>query len=136
MKVEFSMSSEERQDIIEIFQQLINEHPVESRQDLTNIISSILLNILNSAKDSVIRMCAECIKETLEESPIYQDLISRYGEQEVWEGSKNEESSVEDSSLVAVDVGESSDEVQKILDAWNEAIKRKEYVLAERKYKS
>ena len=136
MKVEFSMSSEERQDIIEVFQQLINEHPVKSRQDLANIISSILLNILNSAKDSVIRMCAECIKETLKESPVYQNLISQYGEQEVWEGSKNEESSVEDSSLVAVDVGESSDEVQKILDAWNEAIKRKEYVLAERKYKS
>ena len=136
MKVEFSMSSEERQDIIEIFQQLINEHPVKSRQDLANIISSILLNILNSAKDSVIRMCAECIKETLEESPVYQNLISQYGEQEVWEGSENEENPIEDSSLVAVDAGESSDEVQKILDAWNEAIKRKEYVLAERKYKS
>lgn len=130
------MSPEERQDIIEIFHQLINDHPVESRQDLTNIISSILLNIFNSAKDSVIRMCTECIKETLEESPIYQSLITQYGEQEVWEGSSYTETDTEDSNLVAVDAGESSDEVQKILDAWNEAVKRKEYVLAERKYKS
>lgn len=127
------MSPEERQDIIEIFHQLINDHPVESKEDLTNIISSILLNILNSAKESVIRMCADCIKETLKESPVYQTLITRYGEQAVWEGSGDTE---EDSSLIAIDSGETSDDIQKILDAWNVAVSKKEYVINERKYKS
>lgn len=114
MKVEFTMSPEERDQILEVFHQLINKNPVESKEDLTNIISSILLNILNSAKESVIRMCTDCIKETLKESPVYQTLITQYGEQIVWEGSGDTE---EDSNLVAIDSEKNSDEVQKILDA-------------------
>lgn len=135
MKVKFLISPEERQDIMEIFHQLINNHPVESRQDLSNIISSILLNILNSAKESIIRICGDCVKETLEESPVYQSLIDQYGEKEVWEGSEDIKNDIDD-SFVAVDAGETSDDIQKILDAWNVAVSKKEYVVNERKYKS
>lgn len=136
MKVTFEMSPEEREDIINVFLDLINKNPVNSGDDLIKIIATIISNILHSGEESIMLMCTECVKETLEESPVYQSLIEQYGEKEAWEGSENKKSSIEDSSLVTVDVRESSDEVQKTLDTWNATIKRKEYLLAERKYKS
>lgn len=132
MKISFECSPEEREMIVQQFEALCSEHPIKEQQDLINIISTVLLNILNSAKESMLQMVTSLVKETLEQgSAVYQALINNLDENEVWNGTEDF-----DDSLVAVDAEESNDEVQKILDAWNGAVKRKEYLLAERKYKS
>ena len=132
MKISFECSPEEREMIIQQFEALCSEHPIKEQQDLINIISTVLLNILNSAKESMLQMTISLVKETLEQgSAVYQALINNLDENEVWNGT--EES---DDELVVVDAGESNDEVQKILDAWNKAVKNKQYLVADRTYKS
>lgn len=132
MKISFECSPKEREMIVQQFEALCSEHPIKEQQDLINIISTVLLNILNSAKESMLQMAISLVKETLEQgSAVYQALINNLDENEVWNGTEETED-----GLVAVDAGESNDEVQKILDAWNKAVKNKQYLVADRTYKS
>lgn len=138
MKVHLEISPEERGSILEVFHDLINKHPVNSAQDLVNTISIILMNILNSSKDSIVRMSAELVKETLQESPIYQALTSQYDEKVIWEG--NEPDTITEKTpegeLVSYNTEENSDEEQQFIDLWNNLVKKKEYIVIENKYKS
>lgn len=132
MKISFECSPEEREMIVQQFEALCSEYPVKEQQDLINIISTVLLNILNSAKESMLQMAISLVRETLEQgSVVYQALINNLDENEVWNGTEDS-----DDGLVAVDTEESTDDIQKILDAWNKAVKNKQYLVAERKYKS
>lgn len=138
MKVHLEISPEERESILEVFHDLINEHPVNSAQDLVNTISTILMNILNSSKDSIVRMSAELVKETLQESPVYQALTSQYDEKVIWEGNEPDTITEEtpEGELVSYNTGENSDEEQQFIDLWNNLVKKKEYIIIENKYKS
>lgn len=132
MKISFECSPEEREMIVQQFEALCSEHPIKEQQDLINIISTVLLNILNSAKESMLQMAISLVKETLEQgSAVYQALINNLDENEVWNGTEETED-----GLVTVDARESSDDVQKILDAWNKAVKNKQYLVTDRTYKS
>lgn len=138
MKIHLEISPEERESILEIFHDLINEHPVNSAQDLVNTISTILMSILNSSKDSIIRMSTDLVKETLQESPVYQALTSQYDEKLIWEGDTPDTISEEtpEGELVLYNTGENTDEEQQFIDLWNNLIKKKEYIVIENKYKS
>lgn len=132
MKISFECSSEEREMIVQQFEALCSEYPVKEQQDLINIVSTVLLNILNSAKESMLQMAITLVKETLEQgSTVYQALIKSMDEESIWNGTEEV-----DADLVAIDAGESNDEVQKILDAWNEAVKNKQYLVVDKTYKS
>lgn len=132
MKISFECSPEEREMIVQQFEALCSEYPIKEQQDLINIVSTVLLNILNSAKESMLQMAITLVKETLEQgSTVYQALVKSMDEESIWNGTEEA-----DADLVAVDAGESNDEVQKILDAWNKAIKNKQYLVADRTYKS
>lgn len=138
MKIHLEVSPEERESILEIFHDLINEHPVNSSQDLVSTISTILMSILNSSKDSIIRMSADLVKETLQESPVYQALASQYDEKSIWEGNTPDtiiEETLE-GELISYNTGENTDEEQQFIDLWNNLIKKKEYIVIENKYKS
>lgn len=118
MKIHLEISPEERESILEIFHDLINEHPVDSAQDLVNTISTILMSILNSSKESMIRMSADLVKETLQESPVYQALASQYDEKIVWEGN-NPDTITEETSegeLIQYNTGENTEEEQQFID--------------------
>lgn len=130
MQIKFEMSPEEREEIIEKFLELVNQNPIESKDDLIRIIATIISNILDSADESIMQMCAECVKETLETSPVYQALVKQYANQTFLEDTTQKMISV------AIDSNEILDENQKILEIWNQTIARKEYVIMEQKYKS
>lgn len=138
MKIHLEISPEERESILEIFHDLINEHPVNSSQDLVSTISTILMSILNSSKDSIIRMSADFVKETLQESPVYQALASQYDEKSIWEGNTPDTITEEtpEGELVLYNTGENTDEEQQFIDLWNNLVKKKEYIVIENKYKS
>lgn len=138
MKIHLEISPEERESILEVFHDLINEHPVNSAQDLVNTISTILMSILNSSKDSIVRMSTDLVKETLQESPVYQALTSQYGEKLIWEGDTPDTITEEtpEGELVLYNTGENTDEEQQFIDLWNNLIKKKEYIVIENKYKS
>lgn len=132
MKISFECSPEEREMIVQQFEALCSEYPVKEQQDLINIVSTVLLNILNSVKESMLQMAISLVKETLEQgSTVYQALIKSMDEESIWNGTEEV-----DADLVAIDAGESNDEVQKILDAWNEAVKNKQYLVVDKTYKS
>lgn len=78
MKVSFECTPEEREEIIQQFEERVSQNPVTNPQELMNILSDIIINIMNSGKDSVLLMCTKCVQETLEESPIYQALIKQF----------------------------------------------------------
>ena len=138
MKIHLEISPEERESILEIFHDLINEHPINSAQDLVNTISTILMSILNSSKESIIRMSADLVKETLQESPVYQALASQYDEKSIWEGNNSDTITEETSEgeLIQYNTGENTEEEQQFIDLWNNLIKKKEYIVIENKYKS
>ena len=138
MKIHLEISLEERESILEVFHDLINEHPVNSAQDLVNTISTILMSILNSSKDSIVRMSTDLVKETLQESPVYQALTSQYDEKTIWEGDTPDTITEEtpEGELVLYNTGENTDEEQQFIDLWNNLIKKKEYIVIENKYKS
>ena len=138
MKIHLEISPEERELILEVFHDLINEHPVNSAQDLVNTISTILMSILNSSKDSIVRMSTDLVKETLQESPVYQALTSQYDEKLIWEGNTPDTITEEtpEGELVLYNTGENTDEEQQFIDLWNNLIKKKEYIVIENKYKS
>lgn len=138
MKIHLEISPEERESILEVFHDLINEHPVNSAQDLVNTISTILMSILNSSKDSIVRMSTDLVKETLQESPVYQALTSQYGEKLIWEGETPDTITEEipEGELISYNTGENTDEEQQFIDSWNNLIKKKEYIVIENKYKS
>ena len=138
MKIHLEISPEERESILEVFHDLINEHPVNSAQDLVNTISTILMSILNSSKDSIVRMSTDLVKETLQESPVYQALTSQYDEKTIWEGDTPDTITEEnpEGELVLYNTGENTDEEQQFIDLWNNLIKKKEYIVIENKYKS
>lgn len=138
MKIHLEISPEERESILEVFHDLINEHPVNSAQDLVNTISTILMSILNSSKDSIVRMSTDLVKETLQESSVYQALTSQYGEKLIWEGDTPDTITEEtpEGELVLYNTGENTDEEQQFIDLWNNLIKKKEYIVIENKYKS
>lgn len=138
MKIHLEISPEERESILEIFHDLINEHPINSAQDLVNTISTILMSILNSSKESMIRMATDLVKETLQESPVYQALASQYDEKIVLEGNNPDTITEEtpEGELIQYATGENTDEEQQFIDLWNNLIKKKEYIIIENKYKS
>lgn len=138
MKVHLEISPEERESILEVFHDLINEHPVNSAQDLISTISTILMSILNSSKESIIRMSADLVKETLQESPVYQVLASQYDEKSIWEGNTPDTITEEipEGELIQYNTGENTEEEQQFIDLWNNLVKKKEYIVIENKYKS
>ena len=118
MKIHLEVSPEERESILEVFHSLINENPDNSAQDLINIVSTILMSILDSSKESMIRMCAELVKETLNESPVYQTLITQYDEKTIWEENTSDTITEEtpEGELVLYNTGENTDEEQQFID--------------------
>lgn len=127
MKVSFECTPEEREEIIEQFEERVSQNPVTNPQDLMNILSDIIINIMNSGNDSIVLMCTKCVQETLEESPIYQALIKQFDGVDIY-GYDSETTELESQSMLSKE--------DEFIDEWNEAIKRKEYIVISNQYKS
>ena len=128
MKVSFECSPEEREEIIRQFEERVSQNPVTNQQELIQVISEIITNIINSGKDSILLMCTKCVQETLEESPVYQALIKQFDENNIWDYPEDENSELESQSMLSKE--------DEFIDKWNDAIKRKEYVVISNQYKS
>ena len=126
MKVSFECTPEEREEIIQQFEERVSQNPVTNPQELMNILSDIIINIMNSGKDSILLMCTKCVQETLEESPIYQALIKQFEGTDIYGYDDNSE--LESQSMLSKE--------DEFIDKWNDAIKRKEYFVVESKYSS
>lgn len=126
MKVSFECTSEEREEIIKQFEERVSQNPVTNPQDLMNVLSDIIINIMNSGKDSILLMCTKCVQETLEESSVYQALIKQFDGVDIYGYDDNSE--LESQSMLSKE--------DEFIDRWNEAIKRKEYFVVESKYSS
>ena len=127
MKVSFECTPEEREEIIKQFEERVSQNPVTNPQDLMNVISDIIINIMNSGKDSILLMCTKCVQETLEESPIYQALIKQFEGTDIY-GYDSETTEFESQSMLSKE--------DEFIDKWNDAIKRKEYIVISNQYKS
>lgn len=127
MKVSFECTPEEREEIIKQFEERVSRNPVTNPQDLMNILSDIIINIMNSGKDSILLMCTKCVQETLEESPIYQALIKQFNGTDIY-GYDSETTELESQSILSKE--------DEFIDEWNDAIKRKEYIVISNQYKS
>lgn len=128
MKVSFECTPEEREEIIQQFEERVSQNPVINPQELMNVISDIIINIMNSGKDSILLMCTKCVQETLEESPVYQALIKQFDENSIWDYPEDDNSELESQSMLSKE--------DEFIDKWNDAIKRKEYFVVESKYSS
>ena len=126
MKVSFECTPEEREEIIRQFEERVSQHPVTNQQELIQVISEIITNIISSGKDSILLMCTKCVQETLEESPVYQALIKQFDGVDIYGYDDNSE--LESRSMLSKE--------DEFIDRWNEAIKRKEYFVVESKYSS
>lgn len=126
MKVSFECTPEEREEIIQQFEERVSQNPITNPQELMNVISDIIINIMNSGKDSILLMCTKCIQETLEESSVYQALIKQFDGVNIYGYDDNSE--LESQSMLSKE--------DEFIDRWNEAIKRKEYFVVESKYSS
>lgn len=100
MKVSFECTPEEREEIIKQFEERVSQNPVTNPQDLMNILSDIIINIMNSGKDSILLMCTKCVQETLEESPIYQALIKQFDGTDIY-GYDSETTELESQSMLS-----------------------------------
>lgn len=127
MKISFEATPEEREEIIKQFEERVSQNPVTNPQDLMNILSDIIINIMNSGKDSILLMCTKCVQETLEESPIYQALIKQFDGTDIY-GYDLETTELESQSMLSKE--------DDFIDKWNDVIKRKEYVIISNQYKS
>lgn len=127
MKVSFECTPEEREEIIQQFEERVSQDSVTNPQDLMNILSDIIINIMNSGNDSIVLMCTKCVQETLEESPIYQALIKQFDGIDIY-GYDSETTELESQSMLSKE--------DEFIDKWNEAIKRKEYIVIYNQYKS
>lgn len=101
MKVSFECSPEEREEIIRQFEERVSQNPVTNQQELIQVISEIITNIINSGKDSILLMCTKCVQETLEESPVYQALIKQFDENNIWDYPEDENSELESQSMLS-----------------------------------
>ena len=128
MKVSFECTPEEREEIIKQFEEIVSQNPVTTQQELIQAISEIITNIINSGKDSILLMCTKCVQETLEESLVYQALIKQFDENSIWDYPEDENSELESQSILSIE--------DEFIDKWNDAIKRKEYVVVSNQYKS
>lgn len=128
MKVSFECTPEEREEIIQQFEERVSQNPVTNQEELIQAISEIITNIINSGKDSILLMCTECVQETLEKSSVYQALIKQFDENSIWDYPEDENSELESQSMLSKE--------DQFIDKWNEAIKQKEYVIFKQKYKS
>lgn len=128
MKVSFECLPEEREEIIRQFEERVSQNPVTNQQELVQTISEIITNIINSGKDSILLMCTKCVQETLEESSVYQALIKQFDESSIWDYPEDENSKLESQSVLSKE--------DEFIDKWNDAIKRKEYVVISNQYKS
>lgn len=128
MKVSFECTPEEREAIIQQFEERVSQNPVNNPQDLMNILSDLIINIMNSGKDSILLMCTKCVQETLEESPVYQALVKQFDENTIWDYPEDENSELESQSMLS--------EEDELINKWNNAIKRREYLIIEPKYPS
>ena len=126
MKVSFECTPEEREEIIQQFEERVSQNPVTNPQGLMNILSDLIINIMNSGKDSILLMCAKCVQETLEESSVYQALIKQFDGADIYGYDNNSE--LESQSMLSKE--------DEFIDKWNDAIKRKEYFVVESKYSS
>lgn len=126
MKVSFECTPEEREEIIQQFEERVSQNTVTNPQELVNVISDIIINIMNSGKDSILLMCTKCVQETLEESSVYQALIKQFDGVDIYGYDDNSE--LESQSMLSKE--------DEFIDRWNEAIKRKEYFVVESKYSS
>ena len=128
MKVSFECTPEEREEIIRQFEERVSQNPVTNQQELIQVISEIITNIISSGKDSILLMCTKCVQETLEESSVYQALIKQFDENSIWDYSEDDNSELESQSMLSKE--------DEFIDKWNDAIKRKEYFVVESKYSS
>ena len=128
MKVSFECTPEEREEIIRQFEERVSQNPVTDQQELIQVISEIITNIISSGKDSILLMCTKCVQETLEESPVYQALIKQFDENNIWDYPEDDNSELESQSMLSKE--------DEFIDKWNDAIKRKEYFVVESKYSS
>lgn len=127
MKISFEATPEEREEIIKQFEERVSQNPVTNPQDLMNILSDIIINIMNSGKDSILLMCTKCVQETLEESPVYQALVKQFDGTDIY-GYDSETTEAKSQSILS--------EEDEFIDEWNNAIKRKEYLVISNQYKS
>lgn len=127
MKISFEATSEERKEIIQQFEERVSQNPVTNPQDLMNILSDIIINIINSGKNSILLMCTKCVQETLEESPVYQALVKQFDGENIYEY---------DSEITDLESQSMLSEEDEFIDKWNNAIKRREYLIIEQKYPS
>lgn len=124
MKISFEATPEEREEIVKQFEERVSQNPVTNPQELMNVLSDLIVNIVNSGKDSIFLMCTKCVQETLEESPVYQALIKQF---DIY-GYDSETTELESQSMLS--------EEDEFIDEWNNAIKRKEYLVISNQYKS
>lgn len=127
MKISFEATPEEREEIIKQFEERVSQNPVTNPQELMNILSDLIVNIVNSGKDSIVLMCTKCVQETLEESPVYQALMKQFDGTDIY-GYDSETTEAESQSMLS--------EEDEFIDEWNNAIKRKEYLVISNQYKS
>lgn len=127
MKISFEATPEEREEIIKQFEERVSQNPVTNSQELMNVLSDLIVNIVNSGKDSIVLMCTKCVQETLEESPVYQALIKQFDSTDIY-GYDLETTELESQSILS--------EEDEFIDEWNDAIKRKEYLVISNQYKS
>lgn len=127
MKISFEATPEEREEIIKQFEERVSQNPVTNPQELMNILSDLIVNIINSGKDSIVLMCTKCVQETLEESPVYQALMKQFNGTDIY-GYDSETTEAESQSILS--------EEDEFIDEWNDAIKRKEYLVISNQYKS
>lgn len=127
MKISFEATPEERKEIIQQFEERVSQNPVTNPQDLMNILSDIIINIMNSGKNSILLMCTKCVQETLEESLVYQALVKQFNSENIYEYD-SEITNLESQSMLS--------EEDEFIDKWNNAIKRREYLIIEQKYPS
>ena len=128
MKVSFECTPVEREEIIRQFEERVSQNPVTNQQELIQVISEIITNIISSGKDSILLMCTKCVQETLEESSVYQALIKQFDENNIWDYPEDDNSELESQSMLSKE--------DEFIDKWNDAIKRKEYFVVESKYSS
>ena len=100
MKVSFEATPEERKEIIQQFEERVSQNPVTNPQDLMNILSDLIINIMNSGKDSILLMCTKCVQETLEESSVYQALIKQFEDTDIY-GYDSEITDLESQSMLS-----------------------------------
>lgn len=83
MKISFEATPEEREQIVDHFEDYVSQHPVETIQDLSDAITEVMQVIYNSGIKTVSDAIGSCVGTTLEEgSSVFNALLSKFSDSE------------------------------------------------------